>query len=375
MSGTTLDPDYLQRSLLALLEIPSPSGYTDTIVHFVGEELERLGVKFELTRRGAIRADLPGRQTSPDRALVAHLDTLGMMVRALKPNGRLAVAPIGTWSSRFAEGARVTLLADGNVHRGTVLPLMASGHAFGDEIDRQPVSWAQVELRVDQPAGSVADLERLGVRVGDFIAVDPQTEIVGDYVVSRHLDDKAGVAVLLAVAKAVTEGGERLPIECHLLFTIHEEVGSGASAVLHQDVAEMVAIDNAIPAPGQNSSEDGVTVAAMDLTGPFDYHLTRKLVEIGEGLGIPVRRDVFPHYRCDAASAVEAGNDIRTALLCFGLDGSHGYERARLSVLNQLAALVLRYTESPPAVARDRMELGPLDGFPDQPHADGDASD
>jgi putative aminopeptidase FrvX len=39
--------------------------------------------------------------------------------------------------------------------------------------------------------------------------------------------------VLLAVAKCVRELKVKLPLYCHLLFTISEEVGSGASAVLH----------------------------------------------------------------------------------------------------------------------------------------------
>ncbi|NIS65948.1 MAG: osmoprotectant NAGGN system M42 family peptidase, partial [Gemmatimonadales bacterium] len=59
------------------------SGYTDQIVHWVGGELQRLGVPFELTRRGAIRADLSGRLRSPDRAVVVHLDTLGAMVQRI----------------------------------------------------------------------------------------------------------------------------------------------------------------------------------------------------------------------------------------------------------------------------------------------------
>jgi putative aminopeptidase FrvX len=59
------------------------------------------------------------------------------MVTALKTNGRLAVCPIGTWSSRFAEGARVTVFTDEGPRRGTILPLLASGHVFGDDIDKQ----------------------------------------------------------------------------------------------------------------------------------------------------------------------------------------------------------------------------------------------
>jgi len=71
-----------------------------------------------------------------------------------------------------------------------------------------------------------------------------------------------------------------LPVDVHLLFTIFEEVGSGASAVLHQDVAEMVSVDNATPAPGQNSSEHDVTIAMMDSHGPFNYHLNQQLLHL-----------------------------------------------------------------------------------------------
>jgi putative aminopeptidase FrvX len=52
--------------LLKLLRIASPSGYTDRIVHFMCEQLQHLGIDFELTRRGAIRATLKGECSSLD---------------------------------------------------------------------------------------------------------------------------------------------------------------------------------------------------------------------------------------------------------------------------------------------------------------------
>jgi putative aminopeptidase FrvX len=154
-------------------------------------------------------------------------------------------------------------------------------------------------------------------------------------------------------------------IDCHPLFTISEEVGSGASHVLHGEVAEMVAIDNAPPSAVQNATERDVTLAMMDSTGPFDFHLTRRLAGIAAEHGVPIVRDVFRYYRCDAASAIEAGNDIRTALLCFGADASHGYERTHIDGLVHLARLLALYVQSPPAVARDRVDLGPIEGFPE----------
>jgi peptidase M42 family hydrolase len=364
----TVENDYLVNTLLGLLEIPSPSGYTDRIVHHVGEELERIGIPFDLTRRGAIRAKLEGRQASPGRAIVSHVDTLGAMVKNLKPNGRLEIVPIGSWSSRFAEGARCTIFTDFHgSKRGTILPLKASGHTYNEEIDTQPVSWDHVEVRTDDFCTSALELEQMGFNIGDFIAIDPSPEVYNGFIVSRHLDNKAGVTCMLAAAKAIVSSGIELPVDCHLLFTISEEVGTGASAVLHGDVTEMVAVDNATPAPGQNSRERGVTIAMGDSTGPFDYHLTHKMLGLCREFGIEHQRDVFKFYRCDAASAIEAGNDLRVSLVCFGADASHGYERTHLESLRALSELLTVYMQSDPTFQRDRLELGPLEGFPVQP--------
>ncbi|MGB1547710.1 MAG: osmoprotectant NAGGN system M42 family peptidase [Alphaproteobacteria bacterium] len=357
---------YLVKMLRALLDIPSPSGMTDEAVAFVCQELEQLGIPFELTRRGAIRADLGGTQSSPDRAIVSHLDTLGAMVKAYRENGRLEVVPIGTWSARFAEGARVTLFADGDRRfRGTLLPFKASGHAYHEEVDVQPADWANLELRLDEKVGNEAEVRKLGVNIGDTISVDTRTEITDNgFINSRHLDDKAGVAAMLAMARAIRGEGIKLPIDCHLLFTISEEVGVGASHVLHGDVAEMVSIDNGIIAPGQYTSEYGVTIAMQDSSGPFDWHLTRSLIDLCKRHEIEHSRDVFRYYRSDAAAALEAGNDIRTALLCFALDASHGYERTHIDSLTSLARLLALYVQNDLLFKRDSKALGPMGDLP-----------
>jgi peptidase M42 family hydrolase len=368
MKLLSVDEEYTLNFLLNLLRTPSPSGYTDTAVHYVCDELESLGVPFELTRRGAIRATLKGEQETPDRAIVAHIDTLGLMVKQLKTNGRLEVVPIGHWNARFAEGARVTIFADMGFFRGSVLPLKASGHTFAAEIDSQPVAWNNVEIRIDADARSLEDLIRLGINVGDFIAVDAMPEFTETgYINSRHLDDKAGVAVMMGAVKSLTESNVHLPVDCHLLFTISEEVGAGASAILNEDVAELVSIDNGTTAPGQNSSEFGVTFSMADMTGPFDYHLTRRLMTLCREFGIAYQRDVFKYYRSDIATALEAGYDIRSSLICFGVDGSHGYERVHWHSLESLIQLLIIYVQSPLLFERDKKGMASRHGFPTQP--------
>ena len=367
MQRLKMDLEYLADVLGKLLKTPSPTGFTDEIVQVTGKELERLGIPFELTRRGAIRAHLPGHLHHPDRAIVVHLDTIGAMVKELKSNGRLGLMPIGQWSSRFAEGARATLYTDDNCFRGTILPLKASGHTYDAEVDSQPVNWDQVELRIDTILKSDRDLERLGINVGDYVAIDPQPEFLDNgFIVSRHLDNKAGVAALLTAAKAIRESGMDLPVDTHLLFTISEETGSGASAVLHRGASELVTIDNGTVAPGQYSRESGVTLAMMDSSGPFDFHLTHKLINICKTFEIQYQRDVFRYYRCDSASAVEAGNDTRTALICFGVDGSHGYERTHLNALRSIAELTTLYLQSEPTFMKDKADLSKFSDFSKQ---------
>ncbi|WP_422376801.1 osmoprotectant NAGGN system M42 family peptidase [Roseibium sp.] len=373
MTLLNIDISYLTDKLNELLQIPSPTGYTDEIVRHVCKELESLDVFFEITRRGAVRARIEGKSRKPARAFVSHLDTLGAQVKSLKENGRLELVPIGHWSARFAEGARTTLFSENGAYSGTILPLKASGHTFNEEVDKLPVGWDYVELRVDAYSKTRDDLHRLGIDVGDFVAIDPAPEFLENgFIVSRHLDNKAGVAVMLAALKALVETEIEPTVDIYWLFTIAEETGHGAQSILTPEIASLVAIDNGTTAPGQNSDEFGVTIAMGDQTGPFDYHLTRKMAQLCRDNDIKFQKDIFRYYRSDAATAIEAGADVRTALITFGVDASHGYERIHMHALRSLAELATGYALSPVEIQRDAREFGGLKGFTSQPTADAD---
>ena len=162
------------------------------------------------------------------------------------------------------------------------------------------------------------------------------------------------------------------PVDIYFLFTIAEEVGHGAAAILLPEIASMVAVDNGTSAPGQNSSEFGVTLSMADMSGPFDFHLTRKLADLCVENDIGYRKDVFRHYRSDSASAIEAGADVRTALATFGVDASHGYERIHMHALRSLAELMTAFARSHVEITRDERAMGDLEGFTRQPTAPAD---
>jgi putative aminopeptidase FrvX len=50
LKNQQINQDYMKDILIKLLNIPSPSGFTDEIVRFICQELERPGIPYEMTR-------------------------------------------------------------------------------------------------------------------------------------------------------------------------------------------------------------------------------------------------------------------------------------------------------------------------------------
>ncbi len=127
----------------------------------------------------------------------------------------------------------------------------------------------------------------------------------------------------------------------------------------------MVAIDNAVVAPGQQSREDRANIEMLDSTGPYDYHFSRRLISLAAAHEIPYTRDTFRFYRSDAASAVEAGLEMRTALIGCGVDSSHGHERTHLDGIRAVADLLAVYLQTELTFPDwDQDVRGPLEDFP-----------
>lgn len=307
--------------------------------------LAGLGLTVTRRRDGSLIARLAGSdQSAPALGFIAHLDTLGAQVKRVKENGRLEVVQVGTWSARFAEGARVKVHADGGLLTGTILPVKASGHAFGKEVDAQPVGWNEAELRIDAAVHTRKDAVDLGVKPGDFVSIDPQPEFLETgFLVSRFLDDKAAVACLLTAASELA-GGAKPARDVHFMFTVSEEIGTGASGLVSPAIADLVALDIGIVAQGQETREDSLTICMADATGPYDRQLSLHMEATCKEAGLPVLRDVFRFYKSDAASARLSGTDARMALMTFGVDSSHGYERTHIRSLEALTEFLIAFS-------------------------------
>jgi putative aminopeptidase FrvX len=279
------------------------------------------------------------------------------MVKEIKPSGRLKLTQIGGYDWSTVEGEYCTVHPaprpgqDGPPPiTGTILTTRASLHVHGARLRDLKREEGSMEVRLDARVNDAAAVRALGIEVGDFVSLDPRTVVTPDgFVKSRHLDDKACVAILLGVAKAVVDHGLVPAAPSHLYISVFEEAGHGTSASLPDGTTEVIAVDMAAVGEGQTSDEFATTVCVKDSTGPYDYGLSRRLIDLGRVRGLDLRVDVYPHYGSDVSQALRAGYDVRGALVGPGVDASHSYERLHQRSLEETAKLLLAYLLDPPA--------------------------
>jgi putative aminopeptidase FrvX len=332
-----------------LCRIPSPTGYTHLATERLVQMIEGIGLECRTTAKGSVIAALPGAETGDGQLLSAHIDTLGAMVKEIKPNGRLKLTNIGgyDWSTIEGEFCQVHR-AQGDPVTGTIVTTKASYHVHGSALVDLKRDADSLEVRLDALVSTPNDVAGLGIAVGDFVSIDPRTTITeSGYIKSRHLDDKACVAICLGVAKALVAGNLSVKRPSFLYFSVFEEVGHGTSAGLPDGVTEVIAVDMAAVGPGQSSDERAVTICTKDSSGPYHYGLTRQLIDLATREGIDHRVDIYPYYASDVSQALRAGYDIRGALVGPGVDASHSYERLHRDSLGATAQLLLAWLLEP----------------------------
>jgi putative aminopeptidase FrvX len=335
MALSTIDTDYLLSFLTGLLNTPSPTGLAEPAIAFVEQALATFPeLALKRTRKGALVAIWQGNKSETPRALTAHADTLGAMVKEIKSTGRLRMTKIGgyAWNTVEGEGCRV-FTSHGEPVRGSILFEMASSHVHGSKVNETRREDENMEVRLDALTTSREETETLGIRVGDFIAFDPRVEISNGFVRSRHLDDKACVACLVATVKTLHDAGLKPSQTTYLHISNYEEVGHGAAAGIPAEVTELISVDMAAVGEGQASDEFHTTLCVKDSGGPYHHELSQKLRLLADEHGIPHKVDTYPYYGSDGEAYWRAGGDVALALIGPGVDASHNYERTHLDAL------------------------------------------
>lgn len=336
--------DYLVRTLVDLLNTPSPTGDTEYAISFVEGELMALGVATERTTKGALLAHLDGLRTDCPRALTAHVDTLGAIVAEIKPNGRLRLAALNglMWPSVESEGLTIAT-RNGTQVRGSLVLKNGAIHV-NREATTTPRNADTLEVRLDALTSRAEETRLLGVEVGDFVYFDPRVETSeAGFVRSRFLDDKACVAAALAAIKALVDAQVTPAQTTTFLFSNYEEVGHGGVDGLPINLAELIVLDMGCIGDGLQGDEFHCSICVKDSSGPYSKNLSDKLRVLGSRRGIDLKADVYPSYSSDGSVYWRAGGRAEVALVGPGIDTSHGYERTHQDALRDTAQLIAEY--------------------------------
>lgn len=214
----------VRQDLEQLTALDAVSGHEAAVIRAMRDLLLPLSDNLEIDTFGNVCATIGGEPGAYHLMLAAHSDEIGLVVKSVDPSGYLRFSTIGGVQPALLPGRMVRV--NGSV-RGVIG--VKSGHLMSLEEINRPAS--PDNLYIDVGASSAADVEKLGVRIGDPIAfVSPLVELNGpDILTGKAIDDRLGCAVLLAVMRRLRRTPGRTKVSC--VITTQEEVGLRGAAV------------------------------------------------------------------------------------------------------------------------------------------------
>ena len=226
-----------------LFAVDSPSGFTADVVTLAKELAEAQGYAARRINKGNLVITVPGRDHSRTVGVCAHIDTLGLMCRAITEKGELLFTRIGGPLLHTLDGEYCRIhTRDDRVYTGTILSLSPSVHVY-DDADSRSRDEQNMYVRIDEPVRSRDDVTALGIAVGDYICIDTKTTVTDSgYLKSRFIDDKGSAACLLTALKIMRDNGIVPRYDTEFYLTVYEEVGHGG-ADIPASLSELLAVD------------------------------------------------------------------------------------------------------------------------------------
>lgn len=190
-----------------LVEAKGPSGYESEVREIIRAEIEPLVDEIHTDALGNLIA-VRGKANSKSKKvmLAAHMDEIGLIATHVDENGFIRFTTIG--------GVRRNNLIDSHIRflngtRGVI------GQEHLEDENRLPAfDQMFIDVGVERRANCP-------VRTGDLAVFDQPFNDLGDRLVSKAMDDRIGVAILIESLRKMN----RSPHQLFFVFSVQEEVG------------------------------------------------------------------------------------------------------------------------------------------------------
>ncbi|HLJ56954.1 MAG TPA: M42 family metallopeptidase [Chthonomonadaceae bacterium] len=291
--------------LKALCETPGISGSEDPMLRLVGEEMRPLVDSIEIDVMGNLIGSKNGASSGPRVMIAAHVDEIGFRVRYIDDKGFLRLLPVGGWDPRTMVAQRVLVSGfKGATLRGTLMPGAKPTHLLTPEEANKPAKLEEFFVDLGMPADRVKEQ----VELGDMVTMDRTCERVGDTVVSKTLDDRLCVFIMIEALRKLQ--GKSVAANILAVATTQEEVGlRGATTsayALKPDIGIALDVTLAVDIPGTPDQDavtqlgNGAAIKISDSSLICHPKLVRHFRDVAEARGIKYQLELLPRGGTDA---------------------------------------------------------------------------
>jgi endoglucanase len=275
----------MKKLLKQLTETFGPSGYEENVRKLVQAEVKPLADDIKVDALGNLIVRKRPTKVSKDTRKVmvaAHMDEIGLMVSHIDENGFIRFSPIGGVFRRYVVGGRISFL---NGTQGVL------GYDRLDNLNELPTL---DKVYIDVGATSKKDCP---VKVGDVAAFDRPFTEMGNRLVAKSMDDRAGVLVAIETLRAL----KSTPHDVYFVFTTQEEVGTRGAVTsaygVDPDVGIAVDVTSAGDTPNALKMEmalgKGPCIKIQDASSISDPRVVKWMISAAEKNKIPYQREVL----------------------------------------------------------------------------------
>jgi putative aminopeptidase FrvX len=298
-----------------LTETFSPSGHEDAIREVILAGIEPLVDEIRVDTLGNIIARKGERGKNGKRVMVAaHMDEIGLIATHIDENGFVRFTTVGVPFVRYLLGGRVRFVSG------------IQGVIGSERLEKYNLIPPTDKMFIDVGATRKRDCP---VKVGEVAAFERPFVEMGERLVAKSLDDRAGVAVAIETMRRL----ETSRNDAYFVFTVQEEVGVRGATVSAYGVDPEIGI-------------------AIDVTPAGDTpNPIRRDITLGKGPAIKVKDHLMLSDPKVVAwmegSAQKAKIPTQREVLTGGSTDARAIQISRSGVPTGGLAIPCRYVHSP----------------------------
>jgi endoglucanase len=276
-------------------------------------------------RKAATAGGGPAAAGRPPRVMLAcHMDEIGFYVRYIDENGHLRVQNAGGFDTRNLFARRVLVQGRRDLV-GIMNPTGRPVHLASEEEKKKIPEVKELYVDLLMPAAQVRRL----VSVGDPVTLLQKTELIGEAVCGKAMDNRISLWVAInAVRKVLGGAGAKGPgsrYEIYFVASVQEEVGlrgaTTAAYAVEPDVGVAIDVTLCCDTPGIGRDDavtefgKGVAIKVMDGASISDRGLVEEFVALARARRIRHQLEVLPRGGTDAGAVQRARGGARTITL------------------------------------------------------------